>query len=191
MRYAKNWISYDEFKQMLNSKNISEKYEVWLLLLYVPALRVSEAINVRVRDLHMEDESIDIWNGKGRDQTQMQKTTCAASVLKRILRYCEHSNLRPNDFVMFSRVSAQTCRSNVYLQVNRICKNAGIEKKIGTHTMRRSRAEHLLNLGMPLEVVSRQLRHRDISTTMHYLDISISDIHRHLTKINDPVRELL
>ena len=159
--------------------------------MYTPALRVSEAIHVRVRDLNFDELCVDVWGGKGRDITQLQRAPCDVGVLNKVKRYCEHQNLRPNDYIMFSQKTPQTCRSNVYIQVNRICKLAGIDKKIGTHTFRRSRAEHLLDRGLALTFVSRYLRHRDISTTMHYLDISISDIQRELEKINDPVGDMM
>lgn len=92
---------------------------------------------------------------------------------------------------MFSQKAPQTNRTNVYLQVQRLGKLAGIDKKIGTHTFRRSRAEHLLDRGLALTFVSRYLRHRDISTTMHYLDISIADIQRELENIDDPADDML
>jgi len=48
-KYSKEWLQPDEFEKTLSLPNLSEKYEVWMLLLYGPALRVSEAINIRVR----------------------------------------------------------------------------------------------------------------------------------------------
>lgn len=45
MEYAKQCLSPDEIKKILNLQDLPEKYEIWLLLLYVPALRVSEVIN--------------------------------------------------------------------------------------------------------------------------------------------------
>lgn len=71
MKYAKQWLSPGEIKRILNLPDLPEKYEIWILLMYVPALRVSEAINVRVRDLNFTDACVDVWGGKGRDHTQM------------------------------------------------------------------------------------------------------------------------
>ncbi|WP_052730878.1 tyrosine-type recombinase/integrase [Methanosarcina horonobensis] len=74
-----------------------------MYLLYTPALRVSEAINVKVRDLDKKNECIEIWGGKSRDETEIQKAPCDNRVMKRIERYCEHCNLRPSDYIMFSQ----------------------------------------------------------------------------------------
>ena len=97
-------------------------------LLYNPALRVSEAINVKVRDLDIKNGYIEVWGGKGRDSSEMQKASCDVKVLKRIERYCEHCNLRPNDYIMFSQKSKQVDRSQVYRVLNDICSKAGIDK---------------------------------------------------------------
>ena len=161
-RYSKQWLREDELQQMFNYPDLSEKYEIWMYLLYTPALRVSEAINVKVRDMDAKHECIEIWGGKGHDETEMQKANCDARVIKRIERYCEHNNLRPNDYIMFSQKSKQVDRSQVYRVLNDICHAVGIDKKIGTHTMRRSRAEHLLDNGLPLTYVSKYLRHKNL-----------------------------
>jgi len=186
--YAKNWLTPEELKKMLNLQELAEKHEIWLSLLYFPALRVSEAINVQVKDLNFDDVCVDVWGGKGRKTNTLQKAPCDIEILKKIKRFCEHSDLRASDYVMYSRVSPQTTRQNVYLTFQKICNKAGIDKKIGTHVLRRSRAEHLLDSGLELVHVSRILRHRNINTTMAYLDISISDLNTALSKINDPMK---
>jgi integrase/recombinase XerD len=190
-KYSKQWLRVEELEKMFSYSDLSEKYEIWMYLLYTPALRVSEAINVRVRDLDEKHECIEIWGGKGRDISEMQKTHCDAKVIKRIQRYCEHNNLRPNDFIMFSQKSKQVDRSQVYRVVNDICHAVGIDKKIGTHTLRRSRAEHLLDNGLQLTYVSKYLRHKNLSTTMKYLDISLADIQKELGKINDTINVII
>ena len=190
MQYSKTWLTPKEMKSMFNADELPEIHEVWMSLLYYPALRVSEATNVRVRDLNFDDRCVDVWNGKGRSSGTMQKAPCDLPVLKRIKRYCEHADLKPSDYVMFSRVSPQTTRQNVYLTVGKVARNAGIDKKIGTHTFRRSRAEHLLDAGVKLEHVSKILRHKNLNTTMIYLDISINDLNAAIDIIDDPMKVL-
>lgn len=190
-KYSKQWLRVEELEKMLLYPDLSEKYEVWIYLLYNPALRVSEAINVKVRDLDIKNGYIEVWGGKGRDSSEMQKASCDVKVLKRIERYCEHCNLRPNDYIMFSQKSKQVDRSQVYRVLNDICSKAGIDKKIGTHTLRRSRAEHLIDSGIPIAHVSKYLRHKNLSTTMAYLEISIADIQKELEKVDDPINRLI
>lgn len=190
MEYSKEWLSLDEIEQMLSLPTLSEKYEMWLLLLYVPALRVTEAINVRLRDLDLKEETIDVWKGKGK-KGHLQKVPCDAKTLKTLIRYAEHSNLRPNDYIMFSNKSDKVTRGHVYKVVNKILHDANIvDKTIGTHSFRRSRAQSLLDAGLPLIFVSKLLRHKSIATTMHYLDVSVKDIQAEMMKIDDPMKQI-
>ncbi len=184
--YSKEWLRVDEIESMLALPDLSEKYEVWLLLLYVPALRISEAINVRLRDIDLKSESIDIWKGKGH-AGELQKVPCEIGTLKKTIRYAEHSNLCPNDYIMFSNKSKQVTRGHVYKTVNKILHQINDEKTIGCHCFRRSRAQHLLDAGLPLVFVSKLLRHKNLSTTMHYLNVSVTDIQREMSKITDPM----
>jgi integrase/recombinase XerD len=187
--YSKEWLRIEEIEQMLSLPNLSEKYEIWILLLYTPGLRVTEATNVRDRDLDLQNESIDIWKGKGK-KGELQKVPCDISVLKRIKRYAQHNNLRPTDYIMFSNKSEKVHRSHVYKVVNQILNEVNPDKKIGTHTFRRSRAQHLLDSGLPLVYVSKLLRHKNLSTTMHYLNVSVTDIQREMMKITDPMTKI-
>ena len=186
MKYSKEWLRPDEAKQILNIPDLEEKYEIWVSLMYFPALRVTEAIHIRPRDLDLRGECVEIWKGKGR-KGELQKAPCELHILKRIKRYCEHHDLKDTDYIMFSNKSEKVTRSHVYKVVNKLCERAGIDKRIGTHTFRRSRAEHLLDNGLELTYVSKFLRHKNLSTTMAYLDISVSDIQRELEKIEMPV----
>ncbi|MCD4821829.1 MAG: site-specific integrase [Methanococcoides sp.] len=191
MKYAKNWLTPDEIKRIMQLPNLKEKYEIWVLLLYVPALRVSEALNVKVRDLHLETETIDVWGGKGHDSSELSKVHCPGSIIKRIKRYAEHSDLKPSSYIMFSQCKPQASSMQVYRVVNELCAKAGIDKKIGTHTFRRSRAEHLLDQGLPITHVSRYLRHKNLATTMKYLNVSVADLQNELTKIGDNVEVIV
>jgi integrase/recombinase XerD len=60
--YSKEWLKVPELQKILSLHNLSEKYECWVNLLYFPALRVSEAINVRVRDIDFDNNCVEIYN---------------------------------------------------------------------------------------------------------------------------------
>jgi len=191
MGYSKEWLSEEEFRRLIEVPDLDEKYEIWLLLLYKPALRVSEAINVRVRDLILEKKEINVIGGKKRKRNDIEPVPCNLKVLRQIRRYCDRNDLKPSDYLMFSNKSKQVNRSWVYRKLNELCKEAGIDKKIGTHTMRRSRATHLLNKGITLARVSKYLRHKNLATTMAYLKIFTADIQRELEAVGDPIDQIL
>ena len=191
MGYSKEWLTEEEIKKILALPTLSEQYETWVLLLYVPALRVTEALNVRVRDLVLEKGEINIIGGKKREDNDIEPVPCNVQVLRQIKRYADRSDLKPSSFIMFSRSGKQASRSWVYRMLNNLCAEARIDKKIGTHTLRRSRATHLLNKGLSLPKVSKYLRHKNLSTTMIYLKISTADIQKEIESIGDPINDIM
>jgi len=185
MGYSKQWLSEEEIKRIIDLPNLDEKYEVWILLMYSSALRVTEATNVRVRDLNLEKREINIVGGKKRTSDDIEPVPCGIDVLKRIKRYCDRSDLKPSDFVMYSNKGKQVTRSWVYRKLNDLCAEAVINKKVGTHTLRRSRASHMLGKGVTLARVSKMLRHKNPATTMLYLKITTADIWKELDAVGD------
>ena len=64
------------------------------------------------------------------------------------------------------RVSAAYVRA----LLPRLARKAGIEKRVHAHGLRRTHAAELAREGVPLNVISRQLGHSNVSTTSRYLD---------------------
>jgi integrase/recombinase XerD len=189
-RYAKEFLTFDEVQLMTSVPDLSERDEIIILLLYAPALRVSEMLNLRVADLDIKNETITIRGGKGYDVTDLDVVPCDVKILRKVLRYCEHEKLKQKDFVIQSNMGKSMHRSQVYRILNNIAGRAGISKTIGTHTFRRSRATNLLNAGIDVADVSRLLRHQNLATTMNYLRLSVGDLQRKLKGINDNVGQL-
>jgi len=91
---------------------------------------------------------------------------------------------------MFSNKDKQANRYWVYKKLNGLCQ-ADIDKKIGTHTMRRFRVTHLLKRGFKLAKVSKYLQHKNLATTTAYLKITTTDIQRELDEFGNPVTNII
>lgn len=90
------------------------------------------------------------------------------------LRHC-------TDDYVFKRCSNQ--KYNDHLKI--IAAACGIDKKVTTHTARHTFATHSINLGIPIEVVSKLLGHTCISTTQIYATITAPLLDRYMNRWNE------
>jgi len=107
------------------------------------------------------------------------------TLLKMINQWISENKLSPKKYLFSSNRSKTISRSQISRIIVSNAKQAGIEKIISTHTFRRTRATHLLDAGLPLEQVSRLLRHKHLSSTMTYLRISIKGLQKAVSKIDE------
>ncbi len=63
-------------------------------------------------------------------------------------------------------------RQSLYIRIKALARQAGIKKKVGTHTLRHSIATHLLQSGMKLEQIQQFLGHSSMDSTQIYTHLS-------------------
>ncbi|HEV3484943.1 MAG TPA: site-specific tyrosine recombinase [Vicinamibacterales bacterium] len=151
-----------------------------LELLYSCGLRVSEALNVDVEDVSMNEASVRVI-GKGDRERRLPIGEVALQALDRYLR-----DARP---VLALRAKGPTSeRRGGPLFVSdrgrrlgrmaawRIIRNAalisGVHGRVTPHTLRHSFATHLLEGGADLRVVQELLGHASITTTQLYTHLT-------------------
>lgn len=61
--------------------------------------------------------------------------------------------------------------TNVNKMLHTASQKAGIEKQVGSHTLRHSFATHLLQSGADIRTVQQQLGHADVKTTEIYTHV--------------------
>ncbi len=178
----KTWLTKEEYSQLINNPYLPRKDDLIIQMLYSCAFRVSELTNIKVKDIDIKYSTICIWKSKRSDDPAL--VPIPVTILKMINQWIIDNRLSPNRYLFFSTHAKKLSRSLIHRLVKEAGQRAGTEKEITTHTFRRSRATHLLDAGLPLEQVSRLLRHKHLSSTMVYLKISIKGLQKAINKID-------
>jgi len=147
-------------------------------LIYSCGLRVSEAVELELSQLHLEEGLIRA-HGKGGKERLIPLGDEALHWLRRYL-----DEVRPRllkgaskpDKVFLNNRGRGLSRKGMWKRFKDIVKRAQVAGKI--HTLRHSFATHLLRGGADLRSVQELLGHADISTTQIYTHLNREDLRR-------------
>ena len=173
-------LSVQEVERLLDEPNLGTmdgyRDKTMLELLYATGMRVSELVNVPVKNVDMKMQYI-IVMGKGSKERMLPLGRTA-------LHYLEHylSVVRPQLLHGKPDAAAELfvtgwggpmTRERFYEIIVAYGKSAGISKRVTPHMLRHSFATHLLNNGTDLRIVQELLGHADISTTQIYTHLDV------------------
>ena len=132
-------------------------------------LRVSEALDLEVRDLSLDTASpmLRVRSGKGGKTRLVPVHRELHGALTSALAYGDISQGR------IIEAHPTTAWRWVKTAVKRAEELGAIApgKQVSTHTLRHSYARHLLMNGIPVNYLSRWLEHSSIQTTLIYLEL--------------------
>lgn len=167
-------LSVLEIEEMINhidlSKPEGERNKAIVEIMYGCGLRVSEAINLKISQLHFEENYIKII-GKGNKERLIP---IGENAKKAITLYLEGSRKKlkiekeMSNILFLNRRGKQLTREMVFLIIKQIANESGITKKVSPHTLRHSFATHLIEGGADLRAVQEMLGHESITTTEIY-----------------------
>jgi len=138
--------------------------------LYSCGLRVSELVNLKITDLHLDNDYIKV-TGKGNKERLVPIGLTAKKLIKNYLRSTRiHVPVKKasEDIVFLNRRGGKLSRVMVFYIIKDLAAKAGIKKVLSPHTFRHSFATHLVNGGADLRAVQEMLGHESITTTEIY-----------------------
>ncbi len=171
-------LSIDEVLKLLNSINPTTPYEIrneaMIELVYATGLRVSELVNLKLKNLHLTNKMISTV-GKGNKERLVPINDYATNILRKYLLEARPQLVIPSKeqgYVFLNNQGTALSRQSFFLILKDLSKKAGITKEVSPHTLRHSFATHLLEAGTDLRLIQEMLGHEDISTTQIYTHLS-------------------
>ena len=159
-------ISREEIKQMIEVIS-NLKHKLLIVMLYSSGLRVSECISIKINQLVLENRTGIIRKGKGRKDRYFKLSDFAVDIINEFLkkRKCHNPYLFNDHQGHLSVRSAQQI-------VKQAAKKANIKRRVFCHALRSSFATHLIEDKVPIATVQKLLGHKDIKTTLGYINTS-------------------
>lgn len=170
-------LSPDSVNTLLTSPDGLDRFALRdraiLEALYATGCRVSEVVNMEIKDLHL-DSGFCSCKGKGRKQRIVPLGRQAIEAIGSYLQ-----DLRPllvkiagsTGTLFVSKTGKPLNRILVWKLVKKYSDKAGLTGKISPHTLRHSFATHLLAGGADLRSVQDMLGHSNIRTTQLYTHV--------------------
>ncbi|WP_027727256.1 tyrosine recombinase [Treponema sp. C6A8] len=162
------------------SDNVGKRDDALFELIYSCGLRISEACDLKVANVHM-DEQIILVHGKGDKERIVPFGKRAYDKLKIYLEevrplLTKGKNV-PEVFVNYKGEGIS--RKGVWKRFKELETLSGVQAKV--HTLRHSFATHLLKGGADLRAVQELLGHSDLATTQIYTHVTneqLEDAHK-------------
>ncbi len=173
-------LSVQEVERLLDEPNLGTldgyRDKTMLELLYATGMRVSELVNVPVKNVDMKMQYV-IVMGKGSKERMLPLGRIALHYLEHYLSVVRPQLLhgKPDAAVelFVTGWGGPMTRERFYEIIVAYGKSAGISKRVTPHMLRHSFATHLLNNGTDLRIVQELLGHADISTTQIYTHLDV------------------
>jgi integrase/recombinase XerD len=140
-----------------------------LEVIYSTGMRVSEAISLKLGDIDFESGTVRCA-GRGTRQRVAPLTLNAINALRDYLDRARADMMgsATTDFVFLNPLGTKLTRQAVWQLTRQYAQQAGVEGELTPHTLRHSRAAHMLNSGEDIKRVQEWLGHANLATTQMY-----------------------
>jgi len=143
------------------------KHKLILSLAYGAGLRVSEVIDLKVKDINLENLFIHIKHAKG----NKDRITIFPEIIRETLTQSIVTKNK-NDYVFASERGGKLTTRTAQKIFSNAMKRVKIKKDATFHSLRHSFATHLLENGTDIRYVQKLLGHQNIRTTQIYTQVT-------------------
>ena len=160
-------LSAEEVTRLLEAAP-SRRDKLLLGMMYATGMRVSEVVRVRMKDIDFDREVINVWQGKGRADRQVQLPSSFQPLFQALVNAGEGDNFLFAGEQKHRHISPRT----VQRIMKRALAAAGILKHATPHSLRHSFATHSFEQGCDIRRIQKLLGHIRLETTTIYVKVA-------------------
>lgn len=172
------FLNYDDLEKILNIPDtttfLGKRDALILELLYSTGVRVSELVNIKLKDVDLIENKILIL-GKGNKERYV---LFGRKAKQKISDYLESRNDMTSDYLIINRYGKNITDRAIRKMLDKILLEASLSYKISPHTLRHTFATHMLDSGANIEIVKELLGHESLSTTQIYTHVTNESLKR-------------
>jgi integrase/recombinase XerD len=168
----------DRFISHLTATTHRDRAIVWLLK--DGAVRIGEALALRIQDIHWAGKRITVHATKSRNSRVVPLSDEALAALSNYIRL-ERPKSLDHDYVFVCLGRRSFGKPFSYRAWVYVCEQArkrADAPRVHAHAFRHTCATNLAEAGMPMDSLQRQLGHRHIETTLIYNEVRDSRLQR-------------
>jgi site-specific recombinase XerD len=143
------------------------KHKAIIMTIYSGGLRISELINLKIKDIDSNRMQIRVEQAKGKKD---RYTILSQTTLEILRKYVKE--YKPKLYMFEGSDWIPYSTSSIYQMFRVSIKKAGILKQVSIHTLRHSFATHLLESGVSTRYIQSLLGHESSKTTEIYTHIT-------------------
>lgn len=153
-------------------KPIGQRNLLIIRMLYATGIRVSELVNIKIKDINISDRTIRII-GKGDKERIVVFGGNSLDILKKYLKEGRMSlNIKNSEYLFLNVYGNKISDRYIRDIINDIIFKASIDMHVSPHMLRHTFATGLLNNGADLVSVKDLLGHESLNTTSIYTHVS-------------------
>lgn len=161
-----NVLTTEEIKRIINAI-VNIKHRAIISTIYSYGLRISEVVNLKLKDIDSSAMTVKIVSAKGKNDRLVMLSEKLLFVLREYYAKC-----KPKEYLFEGQNGEKYSPRSIQQIFNNAVKKVGIKKKVTVHTLRHSFASHLLDNGTDIRFIQELLGHKHLSTTQIYTHIN-------------------
>ncbi len=167
----------DKIFSVCNFNNPTEERDTLIIeLLYATGVRVSELVNIKIKDINREEKLIKVL-GKGNKERIVIYNNHTKKALDTYLKDgYNYFNKKSSEYLILNKNGNKLSERYIREIINKKVSQASLDIKISPHTLRHTFATDILENGMDLMTVKELLGHESLNTTSIYTHITNEQI---------------
>jgi site-specific recombinase XerD len=197
------WLREDALKRILGETGdtrFGTRDLAFMILMYESGARVSEMLDLHIRDLNFFDSGSSVrLHGKGKKTREVPIGDKARDAVQKHLSHwvCDDS-YGADDYVFFTVIHGTRNRMSIgnaerivkkYARLARADNNL-IPDRVTPHVFRHTRGTHLLRAKMPLPLIGRFLGHVSLATTNIYTSCDVDLLREAIGNVEENTPEM-